>query len=88
MTTVDGFQVSPELIKILKLWCPQSEQDKDSILTAYINSLNKIQDYLCRHVGDTELEELKQMGEMLEGIIFIKDEFVEISKILPIVKIE
>jgi hypothetical protein len=87
MTTVDGFQVSPELVKILKPWCHQIEHD-ETILLGYIDYISRIQDFLSRHTDELDHKLIPEISEYLSLLVSMKDDLKKLEKILPIVPYE
>ena len=87
MTTVDGFQVSPELVKILKPWCPQREHD-ETMLMGYIDYISRIQDFLCRHMDELDNKLIPEISEYLSLLVSMKDDLKKLEKLLPVVPFE
>lgn len=82
--TIDGLEISPELVEELKTWCPGSEGDDLNVANVALIYISKIQDYLCRKLGQIDNEEVKEVAELLDWLVSIKDRFSQLKKILPV----
>ena len=81
MTAIDGFPVSAELVDFLKNWssrlCNENGADSNA------DYLSQIQDYLSRQLGEANTDELKTLSELIQSAIYMKDQFKQLSKLLP-----
>ena len=84
MTTVDGMPVSPELAAFLKHYCP-SEKGEPTFLTAAIENISTVQDFISVSLGDMDEQEKCEAANYLNDIVLLKKDLVKLSKLLPVV---
>ena len=74
--TYDGFELTPKVVELLKVWAPENETDA-SRLQLLVKTLSKIQDYLTRQLESFDDDELVQITNYLCGLISVKDDLTE-----------
>jgi len=85
MTTVNGMPITPELADFLKSYCPHEKGDH-TFLTAAIETMSDIQDFVTTKLGEMDEKEKCQVANYLTDIVVLKKDLIKLSKLLPIVE--
>lgn len=78
--TVEGVEITPVLINVLKDMAPASEMDL-SRPAMHVKTIGEIQDLICRHLSEFPETEQQSIFRLLEAIVSAKDDLNEICKI-------
>lgn len=74
---VQGVPLTPKMLETMRSWELGSEKD-DNDTEYFLESLGKIQDFLCEHILDNGLDNpkyLKYISSFLIDIVNLKDAF-------------
>ena len=73
-TIIEGVEITPAIAEILKKWFIFNPNIEDFYPEYYVTELSDMQDYFCRKLDDTDIEELAKIKHMLLIIIALKDD--------------
>ena len=84
MTVIDSFPVRPELVAFLKQLSPAFEHEETQ-LECYIHSLSGMQNFLCKHLIVDDCDQLKEISQLIESVMYIREDLTTLAKLLPVI---
>jgi len=78
--TVEGIEITPVLISVLKDMAPAGKTDI-SRPAMHVEIISEIQDLICRHLSEFPEHEQQSIFKLLESIVLAKDDLKQICKI-------